>query len=153
MKLFKVVMFGFSLLCAFNLTAQEKYGDTIKNKNKLTDISKLKETMKTATSDQVVVQGKVKKVCKKKGCWMSLATDGTEVRVRFKDYSFFVPLKLEGSTVVASGKLYKKTESVADQKHYASDAGASKADIAKITKPKNIYEFIASGVEVVEKAG
>ena len=41
----------------------------------------------------VIVEGKVDKVCQVKGCWLELmpADEARGVRVKFKDYGFFVP--------------------------------------------------------------
>ena len=42
--------------------------------------------------------------------------------------------------------LFVEEMSVADQKHYAKDAGASEEEIAKILKPKKTLGFEADGV-------
>ncbi len=72
------------------------------------------------------------------------------VRVTFKDYGFFVPKDIVGKKVRIQGKLTEKTMSVKEQKHYLEDEGAPKTELAKITEPKFVYEFIADGVELIE---
>jgi hypothetical protein len=93
--------------------------------------------------------GYVSKVCKKEGCWMVLRTkkeSGDDVMVRMKDHSFTVPKDIEGKTAVVKGTVIKKMQSVAEQKHYLEDAGATADQIAKITAPKPVYEMQVTGV-------
>lgn len=95
------------------------------------------------------VTGTISEVCKVKGCWMTMVSDkpGTpEMRVTFKNYAFFMPMDIVGKTVVIDGVAEVETISVADQRHYAEDAGKSKAEIEKITQPKRELTFEAAGV-------
>ncbi len=73
---------------------------------------------------------------------------GSLMRVRFKDYGFFVPSDIMGKEVVFEGKAFRDTTSVADLKHYAEDAGKSKEEIDAITEPKVTIAFVADGVKV-----
>lgn len=95
----------------------------------------------------VSVIGQVQQVCQVKGCWMDVRlTDNTVMKVRFQDYGFFVPKNLKGKTVVLNGLAYRQTVSVADQKHYAQDAGKSPAEIRAIKAPRKSITYTASGV-------
>lgn len=97
----------------------------------------------------VQVSGQVREVCQVKGCWMDIAlADNTVMKVRFKDYAFFMPKDLKGKTVILQGLARQETVSVADQRHYAKDAGKSEAAIQAITKPKHSITYTASGVLV-----
>lgn len=102
-------------------------------------------------SDSLVtkVSGKVKEVCQKKGCWMTIVSDDPnkpEMRVTFKDYAFFMPKDLSGKTVVVDGYAYVETTPVDVLRHYAEDAGKSKEEIEAITEPKREVSFEATGV-------
>jgi hypothetical protein len=100
-------------------------------------------------SVQVKLVAKASTVCQVKGCWMTLPTaDGKEMRVRFKDYGFFVPKDLTGHTVVVSGWAHRETVPVEHLQHYAKDAGKSEKDIAAITQPEQQLNFEADGVLV-----
>lgn len=106
--------------------------------------------MKGLDSLAVKVTGTIAGVCQKKGCWMQLDIgEGKMMRVRFKDYAFFVPKNISGKTVVLDGLAYNSTTSVAQLRHYAQDAGKSKAEIEKITKPETNVVFEARGVMVM----
>mgnify|MGYP000280069569 CR=1 FL=1 len=89
---------------------------------------------------------KIVEVCSSKGCWMKLDLDGeNEVMVKFKDYGFFMPLDAKGEVIV-NGKAFLTETPVDELKHYAEDAGKSKAEIDAITEPKLEYRFEADGV-------
>ena len=97
------------------------------------------------------VTGKVSAVCKAKGCWMTMISEKPgqpDMRVTFKDYAFFMPKDIVGKTVVVDGYALVETISVADQRHYAEDAGQSKEEIAKITTPRREMTFEAAGVVI-----
>lgn len=143
----------FSLLCllfvAVSSTSQAQdafFGDKISEKGakKSTQLSKMLAG-KDSLSDVKIV-GKVNSVCKKKGCWMKMDMGGRELMIKFKDYGFFVPKDCDGKTAVIQGKVRKEVIDVAALRHYAEDAGKSKEEIEKITKPEEKYTFEAVGV-------
>jgi len=98
-------------------------------------------------SIEMKIQGEIKAVCKKKGCWMTMDINGDEeLMVRFKDYGFFVPLNADGRIATIEGWAYKEVLSVLELQHYAFDAGASEEEIEAITEPEITYTFMANGV-------
>lgn len=126
----------------------QTYGSAITPEGAL-PMTALATALGTRDSAQVKLTGKASAVCQAKGCWMTLPTaDGKEMRVRFKDYAFFVPKDLSGHDVVVSGWAHRTTTTVADQQHYLRDAGKSEKEIAAITQPKQEVSFMADGVLV-----
>jgi Domain of unknown function (DUF4920) len=110
---------------------------------------------KMATTDSMPakVTGTVKQVCQKKGCWMTLVSTqpGTpEMRVTFKDYAFFMPKDLSGKKVVIDGYAFIETTSVDILRHYAEDAGKTKAEIEAIKEPLRELSFEAAGVMILD---
>lgn len=99
----------------------------------------------TGTLTDVQVKAQINGVCKKKGCWMTLADGENEMRVTFYDYGFFVPLDCENMVATLKGKASLDTISVADLQHYAEDAGQSEDEIAAITEPEYELVFEATG--------
>ena len=90
-------------------------------------------------------------VCQNKGCWMKVETaDGSMMRIKFKDYGFFVPMDISGKNVIFEGLAFKDTTSVEDLKHYAMDGGQTEEEIAAITKPEINTSFLADGVIVMD---
>ncbi len=95
----------------------------------------------------VKVYGKITEVCQVKGCWMLIDKgDGTTMRVKFKDYGFFVPKDCAGKTAVMQGRAYFRTATVAELRHYAEDAGKTKEEVEAITEPQQVMAFEAEGV-------
>lgn len=102
----------------------------------------------TKTVD-VKVQGKVKEVCKAEGCWLKMETENGTIMIKMKDHKFLVPLSMNGKTIVAEGTASLKETSVDMLKHYAEDAGKSKAEIDAIKEPKKEITMQAKGILVI----
>ncbi|MCH4821637.1 DUF4920 domain-containing protein [Gramella lutea] len=132
---------------------QEKYesfGEQISALNSISaEEMKLKyEALKPGDTIMAKFSTTVNSVCKMKGCWMTLELPGSdeEPMVKFKDYGFFVPKDIEGSSVVVEGIAFIEETSVEDQKHFAKDAGRSKDEIDAIKETKKSTGFLAHGV-------
>lgn len=145
----------FICLVSFSSVAQSYYGEKLKKKDEKQAVSadklsaKFKE-VKSSTSEDIVVKGKIVETCKKKGCWMTIDMgDDKELFVKFKDYGFFVPREgVNGKEMIMKGVAKKEVISVDELKHYAEDAGKSEAEIKAITQPKEKYTFMATGVVI-----
>jgi hypothetical protein len=80
----------------------------------------------------VKVEATVRKVCKKKGCWMVIGDDAAPdqtIRIKMKDYSFFVPKDCDGQSATIEGVLSRKVVPEATLKHYAQDEGRDPSTI------------------------
>jgi len=136
------------------MTANTAFGQTTYGAKTTADgaipASSIAEKMKGHDSLEVKIIGKATDVCQKKGCWLQVDIgEGKTMRVRFKDYAFFVPKDISGKTVVLDGYARNSITSVAQLRHYAQDAGKSKAEIEKITEPEVDVNFEARGVIVM----
>lgn len=102
------------------------------------------------TPGTVKVEATVKSVCKKKGCWFTMSGEGVdkEVRVRMKDYSFFVPRNSEAAKVVAEGTLAQREIPQDEAQHYADDAAEEGAAAKKVEGPQKVWEFTATAIEL-----
>ena len=143
---FAVLLFA----CASGpVNAQEtkSYGAAITPDGAITTADLVKN-MSLTDSMATKVECEIVTSCIKKGCWMDVQLPGGDVmKVRFKDYGFFVPTKgLEGKRAVLQGYASKETTDVATLRHYAEDAGKSKEEIEKITEPEHSLMFLADGV-------
>jgi len=129
------------------------FGEKI-DKEGVISASAMKEkftSMKTGDTLDVKFKTEVEKVCKKKGCWMYVKLgDSLNSFVRFKDYSFFVPLNAEERETILEGKAFVTETSIEELRHYAKDAGKTEEEIAAITEPKTEYAFMATGVLMQE---
>ena len=109
--------------------------------------------LKGQDSIRVKVSGTINSCCQAKGCWMKMPLAGEqEMTVKFKDYGFFVPKNSAGKPAVIEGWAYKEMVSVDELKHFAEDAGQTKEEIAKITKPEERVTFMADGVLIEPSA-
>jgi len=100
----------------------------------------------------IKLTGQVSGVCQSKGCWMTIGTGepgATSVRVRFKDYGFFVPKDCMGKTAVVEGHFKMTTLSVAEAQHYADDAAKAGATAKKVAAPQATLALMATGVELL----
>jgi hypothetical protein len=116
-----------------------------------THLSEAIKNYESYAGKDILIEGKVGPVCQSKGCWMTFEDKENSVRMTFKNYGFFVPKNSAGNMVTAQGRLEFKTESVKDQVHYLKDAGAKEEEIKKITAPKKVYNFVASGLTLNSK--
>lgn len=132
------------------------YGDSIATDNPVT-VAELQMKMKDKEEiADVLVEGEIVGTCAKKGCWMTIENGNDEpMRVRFKDYAFFVPTEgAEGKTTKFRGKAFKEEVSVDWQHHYIDDMDVSDEEKeklkAEITEPKDVVSFEAVGVVISE---
>ncbi|MEQ8909492.1 MAG: DUF4920 domain-containing protein [Vicingaceae bacterium] len=124
------------------------FGELIDENGALT-IDEFATKMNGKDSLKVKISATATDVCQKKGCWMKVQTaDGGKMRIRFKDYGFFVPKDISGKQVVFEGVAFQDTTTVEDLKHYAEDAGKSAEEIAAITEPEIQTAFMAHGVMI-----
>tara|TARA_R110002072_G_scaffold534_6_gene3994 strand:+ start:169961 stop:170419 length:459 start_codon:yes stop_codon:yes gene_type:complete len=151
----KNIIFVFFLATSIQVLSKNKvtekpfYGKEILAKKAIALDRVLKNYSEFEKKD-VVMEASVEKVCAKKGCWMTLQGSDKTFRVKFHDYSYFVPMSLTGKKVWVEGEVIRKTISVDDTRHYLEDAGASKKEIAAVTKPSFEYRIMAKGVRVVK---
>ena len=150
------------IICFFALTSCKKetsltkstneyaiFGDSISSDKAISNVDMLVQYDKLNPGDTLNIKfkSKIKNVCQKKGCWMTLELpSGKEAFVKFKDYAFFVPKNAQNEDVIVNGKAFVSIESVEELKHYAKDEGKSQASIDSIVAPKTNYSFMADGV-------
>lgn len=149
-----IILVAFATIMSLTLMAQDKkvshFGKKITEEN-AQPASVVDRMLTTKDTVNVKIQGKITSVCQKKGCWMMMETvDGNTMRVRFKDYEFFVPKDCAGKTAIIEGIAFNDVTSVAELKHYAEDANKSKEEIEKITQPEKKPAFEAEGVIIYE---
>jgi hypothetical protein len=111
--------------------------------------SELSSLLNVNQAKEIKVRGKVTEVCKAEGCWLRMETAGGTMMIRMKDHKFFVPVSMQGKTIVADGTATLKETSVDMLRHYAEDAGKSKEEIAAIKEPKKEIVLQAKGILVL----
>jgi hypothetical protein len=126
-----------------------QFGATIDTTKKALSVDEAIAQFQTQSAEKktgpVLLEAKIDKVCKKKGCWMTIKSKSRDMRVIFKDYGFFVPMNLVGRTIYAEGTLKEEKLTLEETKHFIKDEGG---DPSKVTVPIIDYQFVASGVVV-----
>jgi len=107
----------------------------------------LSQKMNSQDALNIKLKGTITEVCQVKGCWMTIDLgNDQQLRVKFKDYSFFVPKNSAGKTAIIQGTVQKEIISVDELKHLAQDAGKSETEINEINKASEELTFVAEGV-------
>ncbi len=90
-------------------------------------LDEVMEKFESYGSKPVRVNGTVKAVCLKKGCWLVLAgqSSTSRARVTFKDYAFFAPMDSQGHSASVEGILKIKILSDGERAHLAEDGKVS----------------------------
>jgi hypothetical protein len=128
------------------LPSTGSFGESIDKKGAI-PVKKLPQKLEDDQALDIKLKGTVTEVCQAKGCWMTIDIgDGETMRVKFKDYGFFVPKDAAGKTAIMHGVAKKEEVSVDELKHLAEDAGQSEAEINAITEPQVELTFVADGV-------
>lgn len=125
-----------------------KFGTATTAKNAV-DVKDLPNFITSSVPKKVKVKGKVVEVCKAEGCWLRMETADGTMMIRMKDHKFFVPVSMQGKTIIADGTATLKETSVDMLRHYAEDAGKSKEEIAAIKEPKKEIVLQATGILVL----
>jgi hypothetical protein len=155
----KKLLFAAAVLLSMAATAQDKekvqaakgvvYGEVAESKNTVSPDEISTKLVDNKFEGQV--KGRVVEVCKAEGCWIRLQkADGSSMMVRAKDHAILMPENIVGKTVLVDGSAMVKEVSEEMRKHYAEDAGKSKAEIAKIKGPDKDVQFSARGVKVLD---
>ena len=141
-----VILLGFNPLKSQN--NQNFYGKEF-TLLELKNYSDNKEKFIADKDNLIKIEGEIISTCPMKGCWMKIRAEEDTILVRFKDYGFFVPKQgAEGKSAIVNGNISVDTLSIAQLKHYAEDAGKSKDEISKISKPEITISFLAEGVVI-----
>ena len=142
------ITFILLLLSSFEVFSAQSFGEKI-NKDNMLSIKTVIDANSTYLGKDLVVRGKVDRLCVKKGCWLNLGDNKDFVRVTFKNYGIFVPSNFLGKEVAVKGVFDIKEESVKRRKHLMEDEGLSRDEINKVKKPIKTYSFVASGIELI----
>ncbi len=153
------------LLCAIVITAMvanaqppkvpadagATFGEKTNAENAITvdELYALMKSKEAKKETAVKLKGVVTEVCKMEGCWIKVQSPDGNMMVKMKDHKFMVPVILNGKTIVIDGIADEKLTSVEQLRHFAEDAGKTKAEIAKITEAKREIVIQAKGILVL----
>ncbi|WP_247687565.1 DUF4920 domain-containing protein [Pseudoalteromonas luteoviolacea] len=115
------------------------------DKSKLVSISQLLSEAQRYTTQTSTIQGTITRVCKKRGCWMQLASDKKfqSLRVKVRDGDMVFPMTAQGKTAYATGTLKIKplTLEQTNQKRTAQN-------LSPVDTPEVLHLFIPTAVTI-----
>lgn len=152
----KKIMFVFLLSLGYSslVTAKElSFGESVEQKA-IIPISQLMATPDQYVDKSVTIEGLVVSVCKKRGCWMTIASDKKyqKLRIKVRDGDMVFPLSAKGRKALATGKFTKiefsMDETIDYYKRNAKHDG-KEFDPASVTKPYVYYQVVPVGVKIL----
>jgi len=101
----------------------------------------------------ITVKGKIVKVCKKKGCWADLVTEGSSEKLTMKvrDGDMVFPMAAIGKTAYATGNLYAYEMSLEKTRGYLAhraEENQEEFDPESITSGMTMYRLTPTGVTI-----
>jgi hypothetical protein len=129
------------------------YGDGVSGSDTI-PISELLTNPDPYVGEVVRVEGLITGVCKKRGCWMSIAADEEEfkeIRIKVDDGVIIFPMEAKGHRAIAEG-VFTKIELSMEQtlrmaQHECEESG-KKFDPAEVDGPMVVYQIKGSGAVI-----
>jgi hypothetical protein len=129
----------------------EVFGDPLTTPSPSDSLALILEAPLDFAGTQVTVQGKVRRACSRRGCWMELSegldANAPGCRVTFKNYGFFVPLDSQGATATVEGQVTVKRVPKSRVEHLEAEGAVfpSKNPDGSASE----VQLVATGVEMV----
>lgn len=113
----------------------------------VSDLGEVMEHPERFADQPVMVSGRISDVCQHKGCWTVLSQGDHNMRVRFKDYGFFIPTHCSGKTAYVEGMVRAERLSKQDVEHYKGESRHD--DPGDVEGFEQSVGFVASGVRLI----
>jgi len=126
----------------------EPYGEPLTLKE-VTEVSDILAAPQAYVGKRVLIEGVVKEVCEKKGCWMDIAApNDAEIQVKVADDVIVFPMSARGKTALVEGvveELQLTSEQVfAAEAHRAEEQGEA-FDSTRVFEPATTYRVQGTG--------
>ncbi len=151
----RIFTFGFAILVFVGLLKADdwkSFGKPLTLKD-TTLISHILDNPEKFVGQKVLVKGRIVDVCKKRGCWMEIASDREfqTIRVKVKDGEIVFPLEARGREALVEGIVEKlvisKEDLIKALKHHAEEQGEP-FDSTQVTEGKTIYRLKGLGAKI-----
>ena len=141
---------------SLSLNAKTLHYGTMVNETQLIKISKVMENPDDYLDDSITIKGTVVGVCKKRGCWMTIASDKRfeNLRIKVRDGDMVFPMSARGSQAIATGKLNKLEYDLAQTlkiKQRQALANNETFKPSSITEPMVVYQLVPTGVVILDQ--
>ncbi|MEQ3527918.1 DUF4920 domain-containing protein [Pseudoalteromonas sp. XMcav11-Q] len=150
-----------NLLCGLVITLLVSTADakTIEfgggaNMNKLVAAADVLKNSEQFTGSEITLSGEVVKVCKKRGCWMTLKVDnGEEINVKVRDGDMVFPMSAIGKRAYATGVLEQFELGIEKTKRYLAHRAHENGeafDASKVTEGMSLVRLKPDAVTILE---
>lgn len=118
-----------------------------------TKISSILQDPESYVGKKVLIEGRIVDVCKKRGCWVEVASDKEfeTMIVKVNDGEIVFPMEAKGHLGLLEGNVEKleisKAQRIKSMKHQAEEAGRE-FDPATVTEGKVIYRLRGLGAQI-----
>ena len=154
------ILLGTAMLLALSTAAmagpaaERTYGKGVSDPGDLVAISELLSNPDQYIDKTVRVSGSVVGVCKKRGCWMELASDQEfqSLQIKVEDGEIIFPMEMMGETAVAEGVFVGiplTMEQTCNYMEHEAQCQGEKFDKASIKGPMTLYRIAGTGAIMV----
>lgn len=148
----KIIMLAVLVVGVLWAADTKNFGEDLTLKE-TTLISTILEAPEKYVDQKVMVEGRVLDVCKKRGCWITVAGDKDfeSILVKVDDGVIIFPQESKGKMAKVEGVIEKieftMEETIEREKHECEMEG-KEFDASKVTKPDVMYRLKASGAAI-----
>ena len=100
---------------------------------------------------QIRLEGKVKDVCQKMGCWMVVSDGESSIRVTTKAHKILVAKDGAGSKCHIEGEVISRTKDPERTAHFESESTKGAPIPEKEAKGDTVYEIVATSVRFIKE--
>lgn len=123
--------------------------------SKKVKISEMLNSPEKYKNEAATITGSIVKVCKKRGCWMELASDKKyqTLTIKVPDGKMVFPMSAMGKTAFATGTLNSMKLNLAKTRDYLAHKAKenqTEFDPSTITQAMTVYRFSPIGVTIVD---
>lgn len=149
LSIFILILLSITLSFAAN---KKQFGAEL-TLSETTKISTILQNPDTFLGKKVQVEGRIVDVCKKRGCWLEVASDKEfeTIIVKVNDGEIVFPMEAKGHLGLVEGTVEKleftREQRIKKLKHQAEEAGR-KFDPATVTEGSVIYRLRGLGAQI-----
>ncbi|RZM71843.1 DUF4920 domain-containing protein [Pseudoalteromonas rubra] len=142
-----------AMVCAASAHAQPMEFAGGADKTNVIDAPTLLAKASQYHQTQVTVKGLVTKVCKNRGCWMTLEVEkGEQITVKVRDGDMVFPMSAVGKTALATGKFEVFELSIEKSRRYLAhkaEENGEAFDPQTLKNPITVYRLKPSAVTIL----
>ena len=150
-KIISIFIFFIMFFVSLNAEEKKKYGEEITLTEK-TSISDILDNPESFVGQKVLVEGTIVNVCKKRGCWIELASEKEfeTIRVKVEDGAIIFPLEAKGKKALVEGEVYSfEYEAEAECSGTCGDGKKNEGSCEHGKKQvRTIYQIKGLGAEI-----